>query len=125
MLERRDNSVNLRANIGVGPLELPGLERLQNQLHTKDIMATQTAVLAAPTIYVSGREGDPLGGYNGTGVSPALSRLRALIARHYFQIVLVSTTSKDPRYRWVEQHCLHVKGQVPIGGIGVFFCGAP
>jgi 4-amino-4-deoxy-L-arabinose transferase-like glycosyltransferase len=104
---------------------LPGLERLQTQFNTKDIMATQTAVLAAPTIYVSGQEVYPLGGYNGTGVSPTLSQLQALIDRHYFQIVLASQTSKDPRYRWVEQHCLHVKGQVPIGGIGVFFCRAP
>ena len=88
-------------------------------------MATQTAVLAAPTIYESGQEVYPLGGYNGTGVSPTLSQLQTLIDRHYFQIVLASPTSKDPRYRWVEQHCLHVKGQVPIGEIGVFFCRAP
>jgi len=103
---------------------LPELERLRTQFHTKDLMATQTAVLAAPTIYDSGQEVYPLGGYNGTGVSPSLSKLQSLIDHGALRIVLVSSTSRDPRYAWVVHHCVAVHGQVPLGGIGVYFCTA-
>ncbi|MGH9047493.1 MAG: ArnT family glycosyltransferase [Acidimicrobiales bacterium] len=108
-----------------GRASLPELVRLQKQFHTRYIMATQTAVLAAPTIFDSGREVYPLGGYNGTGAAPSLKTLKHLIAKNDFDVVLASTRSRDPRYRWIEQHC-HVVGTQPvIGGVGIYFCVAP
>jgi len=103
---------------------LPQLEKLKAQFHTPDLMATQTAVLAAPTIFDSGQEVYPLGGYNGTGASPSLSQLKSLIANGAFHIVLSSPTSKDPRYRWIAQHCRAVGGQHTFGGFGIYFCGS-
>jgi 4-amino-4-deoxy-L-arabinose transferase-like glycosyltransferase len=102
---------------------LPQLEQLRSQFHTVDLMATQTAVLAAPTIFDSGIEVYPLGGYDGTGRAPTLGRLQSLITRDDFHVVLASTSSHDPRYVWVRQHCISVKGAAPIGGIGIYFCG--
>ena len=75
---------------------LPGLERLRSQFHTRDLMATQTAVLAAPSIFESGQEVYPLGGYNGTGVEPTLGRLKSLIEANDFRILLVNPTSPRP-----------------------------
>ncbi len=106
----------------VAAAQLPGLVKLQHQFHTRYLLATQTAVLAAPTIFVSGREVYPLGGYNGTGASPSLGTLQRLVAEDYFRIVLASPTSKDPRYRWIERNCRRVLGGVAIRGIGIYFC---
>jgi len=102
---------------------LPQLEKLKAQFHTPDLMATQTAVLAAPTIFDSGQEVYPLGGYNGTGASPSLDQLKSLIADGAFHVVLSSPTSKDPRYRWIAAHCRSVGSQHAFGGIGIYFCG--
>jgi hypothetical protein len=90
-------------------------------------MATQTAVLGAPTIFVSGKEVYPLGGYNGTGSSPSLKQLQAAIANREFHVVIESPKSTDPRYLWVAHHCLHVTGAAAppiVGGFGVYFCGS-
>lgn len=109
-----------------GALELlPELEHVRAQFGTRDLMATQTAVLAAPTIFASGQEVYPLGGYDGSGAAPTLPRLRQLIATGAFRLVLVNSSSKDPRYRWVIHHCLALRGTVPIGGVGVYFCSPP
>jgi len=104
---------------------LPGLERLRSQFHTRDLMATQTAVVAAPTIFESGEEVYPLGGYNGTGVAPTLAVLRSLIANNAFRVVIVSPESQDPRYRYVAEHCLAVRAQVSIGRLHTYFCSPP
>jgi 4-amino-4-deoxy-L-arabinose transferase-like glycosyltransferase len=101
---------------------LPLLEHLRSQFHTRDLMATQTAVVAAPAIFASGQEVYPLGGYDGTGVAPTLTRLRRLIADGYFRLVLANPSSKDPRYRWIAHHCLAPRGSMRLGGIGVYFC---
>jgi 4-amino-4-deoxy-L-arabinose transferase-like glycosyltransferase len=101
------------------------LEHLQEQFHTKDLMATQTAVVAAPTIFASGQEVYPLGGYNGTGVAPTLGRLKRLVDQGYFRLVLASGSSHDPRYRWIGRHCLAVHGRAPIGDLGIYFCSPP
>jgi 4-amino-4-deoxy-L-arabinose transferase-like glycosyltransferase len=103
-------------------LLLPELEKLKAQFHTPYLMATQTAVLGAPTIFESGQEVYPLGGYNGTGVSPTLAKLESLVAKGAFHIVLASPKSTDPRYRWIEQHCRSVGGH-GFGGFGIYFCG--
>jgi 4-amino-4-deoxy-L-arabinose transferase-like glycosyltransferase len=101
---------------------LPGLVKLQHQFHTRYLMATQTAVLAAPTIFVSGREVYPLGGYNGTGAAPSLSSLKRLVAQDDFRIVLASPSSTDPRYRWIERTCHRVSALVAVHGIVIYFC---
>jgi hypothetical protein len=101
---------------------LPVLERLRTQFQTRDLMATQTAVLAAPTIFASGQEVYPLGGYDGTGVVPTLERLKQLIDEGYFRLVLVDPSSKDARYTWVARNCLAPRSAVRIGNIGVYFC---
>jgi hypothetical protein len=105
-------------------LLLPQLEKLKAQFHTPDLMATQTAVLAAPTIFDSGQEVYPLGGYNGTGASPSLGQLKSLIADGTFHIVLSSPTSKDPRYRWIAEHCRAVGAKRAFAGFGIYFCGS-
>ncbi len=101
---------------------LPVLEHLQATFHTADLMATQTAVVAAPTIFVSGKEVIPLGGYDGTGVEPSLSQIKALVADNAVRLVLASPTSPDPRYRWIARNCLAIRGRAPLGRLGVFFC---
>ena len=106
---------------------LPGIERVQTQFPSRYLMATQTAVLGAPTIFVSGKEVYPLGGYNGTGSSPSLKKLQAAIANREFHVVIESPKSTDPRYLWVAHHCLHVTGSAAppiVGGFGVYFCGS-
>ena len=105
-------------------LLLPELERLKAQFHTPYLMATQTAVLGAPTIFVSGQEVYPLGGYNGTGVAPSLAKLESLVASGAFHIVLASPKSMDPRYRWIQGHCHGVGGPRAVGGFGIYFCGS-
>jgi hypothetical protein len=49
-----------------------------------------------------------------------------MIAGGKFHVVVESPTSRDPRYRWVAAHCLHITGpsapQV-VGGFGIYFCG--
>jgi 4-amino-4-deoxy-L-arabinose transferase-like glycosyltransferase len=101
---------------------LPQLEKLKAQFHTRYLMATQAAVLGAPTIFDSGQEVYPLGGYNGTGASPSLAKLKSLIAEDAFRIVLISPGSTDPRYRWIEQHCSHVGAKQTFGTYAVYFC---
>jgi hypothetical protein len=105
---------------------LPGIEKVQAQFHTPYLMATQTAVFGAPTIFVSGKEVYPIGGYNGTGRSPTLKTLEAEIAERKFRVVIESPTSSDPRYRWVAAHCIHIGGPTAphlVGGFGIYFCG--
>jgi hypothetical protein len=101
---------------------VPVLEHLKTQWRTRDLMATQTAVVAAPTIFASGEEAYPLGGYDGTGAVPTLARLRQLIADDAFRLVLVNPGSKDPRYVWITRHCVAPRGTLRIGGVGVYFC---
>jgi hypothetical protein len=105
---------------------LPGIERVQTQFHTPYLMATQTAVLGAPTIFVSGKKVYPIGGYNGTGRSPTLKTLETEISERKFHVVIESPTASDPRYRWVAKHCIHIGGPTAphiVGGFGIYFCG--
>lgn len=104
---------------------LPTVLALQRQFHTRDLMATETAVIAAPTIYDSGREVYPLCGYNGTGAAPTPGALQRAIARNDFRIVLASATSSDPRDRWIERSCHRVGRAQPVRGIAIYFCVPP
>jgi hypothetical protein len=82
---------------------LPRLE--EGQLGAPDLMATETAALAAPTIYVSGQEVLPIGGFTGTIPEPSLSSIEAMVGAGDFHIVLQSAGATDPRFLWISTHC--------------------
>ncbi len=90
------------------------------------LMATQTAALAAPFIYASGREVLPIGGFTGTIPEPTLAGLQHLIGRGYVATFLQSPTTTDPRLVWVARHCLNFSQraatQRPVLPVAVYFC---
>ncbi len=71
------------------------------------LMATQTAVLAAPFIWASGREVVPIGGFTGTIPEPTLATLQGLIRTGFVATFLQSPTTTDPRLTWVARHCMN------------------
>jgi hypothetical protein len=90
------------------------------------LMATQTAVLAAPFIYASGDEVVPIGGFTGTIPAPTLATLQRLIRTNFVRTVLQSPTTTDPRLVWVSRHCLHVtarsQGNRTVLPVAVYYC---
>jgi 4-amino-4-deoxy-L-arabinose transferase-like glycosyltransferase len=90
------------------------------------LMATQTAVLAAPFLWASGREVVPVGGFTGTIPEPTLATLQGMIRDHLVGTFLQSPTTTDPRLTWIAHHCLHIKtrttGQRMILPLAVYFC---
>jgi 4-amino-4-deoxy-L-arabinose transferase-like glycosyltransferase len=72
------------------------------------LMATQTAVLAAPFIWASGREVLPIGGFTGTIPEPTLATLQSLIRTGFVVTFLQSPTTTDPRLTWIARHCIDV-----------------
>jgi 4-amino-4-deoxy-L-arabinose transferase-like glycosyltransferase len=90
------------------------------------LAATQTAVLAAPFIWASGREVLPIGGFTGTIPEPTLVTLQHLIDENFVRTFLQSPTTTDPRLTWVARHCLHIKprptGQHAVLPVAVYFC---
>ncbi len=60
------------------------------------LMATQTAVLAAPFIYASGDEVVPIGGFTGTIPAPTLATLQRLIRTNYVRTFLQSPHDDRP-----------------------------
>jgi 4-amino-4-deoxy-L-arabinose transferase-like glycosyltransferase len=90
------------------------------------LMATQTAVLAAPFIWASGREVVPIGGFTGTIPEPTLATLQNLVRTGFVATFLQSPTTTDPRLVWITRHCLNAtprasaqRGVLPLA---VFFC---
>jgi hypothetical protein len=71
------------------------------------LMATQTAVLAAPFIYASGKEVVPIGGFTGTIPEPTLATLQGLIRTGFVVTFLQSPTTTDPRLIWIARHCMN------------------
>jgi 4-amino-4-deoxy-L-arabinose transferase-like glycosyltransferase len=90
------------------------------------LAATQTAVLAAPFIWASGREVVPIGGFTGTMPEPTLATLQRLINENFVRTFLQSPTTTDPRLTWIAGHCLHIKprpiGQRAVLPVAVYFC---
>jgi 4-amino-4-deoxy-L-arabinose transferase-like glycosyltransferase len=90
------------------------------------LMATQTAVLAAPFIWASGREVLPIGGFTGTIPEPTLTTLQGLIHDGVVRTFLQSPTTTDPRLTWIAQHCLHIKTRSTshraVLPLAVYFC---
>ncbi len=91
-----------------------------------DLMATQTAVLAAPFIWASGREVVPIGGFTGTIPEPTLATLQNLIRTGFVATFLQSPTTTDPRLTWIARHCLNVtrraSAQHAILPLAVYVC---
>ena len=90
------------------------------------LMATQTAVLAAPFIYASGREVVPIGGFTGTIPEPTLATVQRLIRSGFVATFLQAPKTTDPRLVWVARHCLDVSnragGQHAALPLAVYFC---
>jgi 4-amino-4-deoxy-L-arabinose transferase-like glycosyltransferase len=90
------------------------------------LMATQTAVLAAPFIYASGREVLPIGGFTGTIPEPTVATVQHLVQAGFVATFLQSPTTTDPRLLWVDRHCLDVTaragGQATVLPLAVYFC---
>jgi 4-amino-4-deoxy-L-arabinose transferase-like glycosyltransferase len=90
------------------------------------LMATQTAVLAAPFIYASGEEVVPIGGFTGTIPAPTLASLQRLIRTNYLRTFLQAPVTTDPRLVWVARNCLNVtrkaSGTTPALRLAVYFC---
>ncbi len=82
---------------------LPDLEVAQNG--APDLMATQSSALAAPFIFETGFEVLPIGGYTGVTPSPTLKRLKTLINKGTFHLVLAGPHPHDARFVWIDQHC--------------------
>jgi 4-amino-4-deoxy-L-arabinose transferase-like glycosyltransferase len=73
--------------------------------------STDTSLLAAPTIFYTGKEILPIGGYNGGVPSPSLSQLRHYIATDKVRLFLipVKPPSQDPRITWIQTHCTRLR----------------
>jgi 4-amino-4-deoxy-L-arabinose transferase-like glycosyltransferase len=94
------------------------LELVQNG--APDLLAAQTAALAAPFAAASGEEALPIGGFTGTIPSPTLSQLQADIRTGQFHLVLAEDTS-DPRIAWIATHCRDVT-KAAAGPLKSYFC---
>jgi len=90
------------------------------------LMATQTAVLAAPFIWASGREVVPIGGFTGTIPEPTLATLQNLIRTGFVATFLQSPTTTDPRLTWIARYCMNVTpraaGQHAVLPLAVYVC---
>jgi 4-amino-4-deoxy-L-arabinose transferase-like glycosyltransferase len=90
------------------------------------LMATQTAVLAAPFIWASGREVVPIGGFTGTIPEPTLATLQDLIQTGFVATFLQSPTTTDPRLTWIARHCMNftrrASAQHTVLPLAVYVC---
>jgi 4-amino-4-deoxy-L-arabinose transferase-like glycosyltransferase len=82
------------------------------------VLATQTSLLAAGFIFVTGDEVLPIGGFTGAVPSPTLSRLEHLVDTNQLRFVL-ATPSRDPRLAWIQAHCRNVTPRTPPAGVPV------
>jgi 4-amino-4-deoxy-L-arabinose transferase-like glycosyltransferase len=109
------------------PFEIgPSLAALEHgQVAETDLMATQTAALAAAFIWASGREVLPIGGFTGTIPEPTLGTIQNLIRTSVVRTFIQSPTTTDPRLVWVARHCRAIKarsGPKSTLPIAVYFC---
>lgn len=100
---------------------VPSLENAQ--YGAPDLMAAQTSALAAPFIYVSGREVLPIGGYAGDDPAPTLPQLQSMIRAGTVHLVLQTRQATDPRLIWITQHCSPVPNTDNNQFIA-YFCGS-
>lgn len=122
-------SAGVRSLSGTAALVEPTIGPLRRGEGHPDLMATQTAALAAPYIYDTGQEVLPIGGFTGSTPSPTLNQIKAMIAEGRFHLVIQAPTVNDPRLVWVAAHCLHLNtGSGTSGASGaprfsVYYCG--
>ena len=96
-----------------------------------DLMATQTAAVAAPFIYDSGQEVLPIGGFAGTAPEPTLATLQAMIVHADFHLVIQAPIVTDPRLLWVKRHCFALPAIPKASDISdgprlaTYYCGRP
>lgn len=108
---------------------IPKLESVRNG--APDLMATQTSVLAASFIFLTGQEVLPIGGYSGTIPEPSVGKLARLVASRQFHLVITAARSSDPRIVWIEEHCIKlpaVKGTQATRDtlrLGLYYCLGP
>jgi hypothetical protein len=109
----------------IGPRhEMQGLQLsmpriLSANIDDRYVGADYLAINAAAMIIDSGREFEPIGGFDGTSPSPTLAQLQRQIAAGQLQTIFSPRTT-DPRIHWIASHCLHV----PAGpALPVYYCG--
>jgi 4-amino-4-deoxy-L-arabinose transferase-like glycosyltransferase len=125
--EPASETADITAFLSAGFEIQPALAALEkgNSVETY-LAATQTAVLAAPFIWASGREVVPIGGFTGTMPEPTLGTLQRLIDENFVRTFLQSPTTTDPRLTWIARHCLHIKprptGHRAVLPVAVYFC---
>jgi 4-amino-4-deoxy-L-arabinose transferase-like glycosyltransferase len=108
----------------IGPRnELAGLQLdmpriLSANVDDRYVSADYLAINAAGMIIESGREFEPIGGFDGTSPSPTLAQLKRQIADGQLQTIFSPMTS-DPRIRWIANHCAHVPSSPRLP---VYFC---
>jgi 4-amino-4-deoxy-L-arabinose transferase-like glycosyltransferase len=120
--ETADITAFLSAGFDVHPA-LVALEKAN--AYDPDLMATQTAALAAPFIWASGREVLPIGGFTGTIPEPTETALRRLVRTGVVSTFLQSPTTTDPRLTWIARNCLHVRARQSaksVPAFAVYFC---
>jgi 4-amino-4-deoxy-L-arabinose transferase-like glycosyltransferase len=81
------------------------VDQVSSTFDTPIVFAADTSRLAAPYILATGREVLPIGGFEGGGPSPSLSRLQRYVASGQVRGFLVPVSSDDPRIAWVHAHC--------------------
>jgi hypothetical protein len=92
------------------------------------LATTETAALAAPFIWASGREVVPIGGFTGTAPSPTLAAVRADVAHGVVRTVLQAPHATDPRLVWIAHHCLHLPtpraapGAPVLVTLAIYYC---
>ncbi|MFZ0664715.1 MAG: hypothetical protein WAM97_03100, partial [Acidimicrobiales bacterium] len=94
--------------------ELPKLESVRDG--APDLMATQTSVLAASFIFLTGQEVLPIGGYTGTIPAPTVASLERMVAAGQFHLVIAGPYTTDPRIAWIAGHCIKLRTAVKNPG---------
>ncbi len=108
----------------IGPRnELEGLQPAMQRILSVNgadryVSADYLAITAAGMIIDTGREFEPIGGFDGTAPSPTLAQLKRQIAGGQLQTVFSPLTS-DSRIRWIVGHCVHVPSNPRLP---VYFC---
>jgi 4-amino-4-deoxy-L-arabinose transferase-like glycosyltransferase len=94
------------------------VERISATVGTPYVFAVDTSELASGYILASGREILPIGGFEGGIPAPTVEQLRHYISSGKLGVLLLPTSSKDPRLEWVYAHCKRTSsstgGKVPL-----------
>ncbi|MFI5781289.1 ArnT family glycosyltransferase [Nocardia sp. NPDC051570] len=85
-------------------------------------VVANTSMVAAPFIFVSGREAPAFGGYTGTVQAIPTADLARMVARDEVGIVLLEPVDDD-RVHWIEGHCKHLPGDSG-SSIQVYVCAS-